>query len=607
MRSGKARAAVSFLTVVLMLFALLPGAGMASDLTEYLTPGTFSIDGSFLQDGMNAPYSEGYEPSVEDGTLHVVLPLETSAEIDRNTIYCDLNLGIADISPFLYKNYDSIPVRPRDTEEETSDGEPELYVAEFSLPLKESRVDGVYPLGVRIRYKVKGSELAQQFTIDFAVTDGAQAPEPEEPGDSGEEPGGGGSWGGGSYDPGYEEPGYEEPGEPGGGATTEGGGEAPNATETALSEPKVILEKVVAAPDPCNAGSDFTVSGTLRNTNRKTAVRNMTVTYKSQTTDLIPNGTSTSYIESIPPNGTAQFAFSMKAVEAAAPGAQKIDVALAYEAANGTAYTASDEITVLVRQKIRLDHDQPTIPTTVFIGDTMNASLNLYNKGKGTLYNVTVVLDMPGIDPESSSFLGNMESGSSKTADIYASVVGFTGEDEGASAADDDMGGAEPTDGSAGFAQGEITDDSADAVGEEAAVSDTNRDVDLSLAQDALAVPAMEDGMYGGAEDAAGTGASGGVTEGNFIVTFEDEFGNTHKERIPVETDIQAPEIMDPGMMDPDMTQPEEPVNEGMPWWGWTLIAGGGAAAAAVPVVRMKRRKRAQELEAESAEDDDIY
>jgi hypothetical protein len=71
---------------------------------------------------------------------------------------------------------------------------------------------------------------------------------------------------------------------------------------------------------------------------------------------------------------------------------------------------------------MRLVSDPPKFPLSLYIGDTAQTSLNLYNKGKNTLYNVTVNIEMEGIYPESSAFVGNLESGVSKTADLYAGV-----------------------------------------------------------------------------------------------------------------------------------------------------------------------------------------
>lgn len=595
--------------LTISLAATCLAADNADDFVDYLTPGTFSIDGGYVQDGMNAPYSEGYVPDVEDGTVHVVLPLLATRPVDGNVIYCDLNLGAADASPFAYKNYDSIPVYLHQPDPEKPDYSDRLYVASFNLPLKPDRQNGVYPLGVTIRYRVRGSAASQFFTIDFTVADGvppegppadpgAEVPVPDDPGVGGDD------WQGGGGVGVVDDPGYVDPGiVTGGGADVEGGGGgAAGAEPTVPSEPKVILEHAIAAPNPCDAGEAFTVTCTLRNTSKKDTVRNMTVTYKSQSTDLIPNsGASTSYIESIGPNATAQFAFSMRAVEAAQSGPQKIDIALAYEGKDGTAYTAADEVTVLISQKIRLEHDPPVIPANVFIGDTVSVTLNLYNKGKGTLYNVTVVLDLPGVTPESSAFLGNMESGSSKSADIYASVTGL--------GADEETEGNSPGAGARPAAAAGVAVDYAVAPMNNTLGAAQNGEtllLDMAAAEDAAAGAAAGENEMGGMEDpSAGTGE----TSGNMVITFEDEYGETFEELVPVKTQIDSMEPMDPsyGGMDPsDMTDGEDA--GGFPWWGWALIAGGGAGAVGtVYAVRRKRKKRAEELEQESADDDDLY
>ena len=84
----------------------------------------------------------------------------------------------------------------------------------------------------------------------------------------------------------------------------------------------------------------------------------------------------------------------MEARADAKAGPSKIDIAIAYEDSQAAQLTAADEISVQVHQKIRLEYDPPKFPSEVYMGDTTSASLNLYNKGKNTLYNVTVVLEM---------------------------------------------------------------------------------------------------------------------------------------------------------------------------------------------------------------------
>lgn len=559
------------------LTAAVPAAGAAGGGEGWsgdalLTPGIFTIDGSYTEDGMNAPYEKGYAPSVEDGKLTVVLPLNADSVIDGDVIYCGLDLGSRENNPFLYQNYQSIPVRLKYPDAESPDYDPSLYVAKFVLPLDEDRRNGVYPLGVAIRFRAGGKEQEQRFTINFMVSDGTgPAPDPsEEPGgDPGaDDPGYSGP---GSSGSGYDDPGVSDPGFVGG----SGGGGGTGSDSTAPpSEPKVILQSAVAAPDPAPAGSPFTVTCTLRNTSKKQRVGNMTVSYKSQTTDLIPlGGANTQYIESIGADSTVQFAFQMESRLDAQSGPQKIDLSLGYEGSDGAAYTATDEITVQIQQAVRLEYDQPSFPSMVYIGDSMNTTLNLFNKGKGTLYNVTVQLDVPGIEPESSSFIGNMESGSSKSADIYANVVGL------------DAGDSSGPDGSDG--DGDPEETSPDAAGL------------LAKAAGADESAALTDEAADFSVDSVDSSAGTGETSGEFLVTYEDEFGTVGELHIPVSTEIAQMEFYDEPMMEPEEPEPDE----GFPWWGWGLVGGAGAAAA-IPLVRHQRKKRAAALAAEMDDDE---
>ena len=103
----------------------------------------------------------------------------------------------------------------------------------------------------------------------------------------------------------------------------------------------------------------------------------------------------------------------------------------------------------------------------------------------------------------------------------------------------------------------------------------------------------------GGGEDAM---IQPGPVEGNFVVTYEDEYGEEYEIKVPVSTElVPMPDYGDG--MEPGEEFPEEP--QGFPWWGWVIIAGGAAAAVIIVVMKKKKKKRAQELE-EEMDDDDI-
>lgn len=383
--------------------------------------------------------------------------------------------------PFVAKNFDTtLPY------EQFQSG---FFPFTYYLPLAWPRENGTYSVPISITYTdTTGYNVTQTFDINVIITDGPQpTPEPTI---------------------------------------------TPTPIEDPVSQPKVILSNYIITPDPVYAGETFTAICTLKNTSEKMSVKNLTVIYRGQTTDLMPEeGANTSFIESISPGASEQFTFKMEARADSTAGPQKISLDISYEDSKTNSYNVTDEITVQVRQHIRLTNDQPTFPNTAYIGDSIQASLNLYNKGKNTLYNVTVDLDVPGIYPESSAFLGNMESGSSKTADIYAMV------------------GVDPT----------------------------------------------------GAES-----VEGGHYSGNFLVSYEDEYGEEAVIEVPVELDIMEaadPGEWDPSYEDPDLYEPED--QGGLPWWVWLIIAGGAAIVVIAIVVNRRKKKREREL-LEEMDDNDI-
>ncbi len=345
----------------------------ASPTPEPIPSDVVRTDPNYFDAGkMNAPYSQGYSPILRNSQAIIILPLivDVSKLDGVSGLNTTINLGAGD--PFVANNYDrDIPYG------QFAGGS---CVIEYDIPLTWPRTNGTHPVTITVNYTLKdGTVSSQSFSVNVIITDGPVAtPEPSP---------------------------------------------TPEPVEGPVSQPKVIMSNYTVTPDPVYAGETFTVLGTVINTSKTMSVKNVTVNYTGETTDLMPEeGANTSYIDSIPAADSAQFSFAMEARADAKAGPQKVLVVIEYEDAKANKYTVNDTIMVQVRQHIRLVNDPPKFPLSLYIGDTTQASLNLYNKGKNTLYNVTVDIDMEGIYPEASAFLGNFESGASKTADMYASV-----------------------------------------------------------------------------------------------------------------------------------------------------------------------------------------
>ncbi len=205
------------------------------------------IDDAHRYKGMDKAYSKGYVPAVKQGKATILLPLIASGELEGDAITAVPQLGDPSSSPFVYKNY-QITVRKKDNPVNNGKSTVSSYLVAFRLPLKSKRENGTYPVTIDIKGReAAGGEVLRSFTAYITITDAKPAAD-EAPVD-GEQP--------------------MTPNEPASGA-----GEA---EEKPTSQPKVIVSGYQVKPTAVIAGKKFTVTVTLKNTNEKKAVQNMTV------------------------------------------------------------------------------------------------------------------------------------------------------------------------------------------------------------------------------------------------------------------------------------------------------------------------------------------
>lgn len=99
-----------------------------------------------------------------------------------------------------------------------------------------------------------------------------------------------------------------------------------------------------------------------------------------------------------------------------------------------------------------------------------------------------------------------------------------------------------------------------------------------------------------------------GTINGKVLLSYEDAKGEIVTLEKEFSCTVQAMPEMDPGMMDPGMMDPTMggEVKNGMPWWGWLLIALGVAAVAAAVVLVVLKKKKAKKLAELEDDDEDI-
>ena len=200
------------------------------------------------------------------------------------------------------------------------------------------------------------------------------------------------------------------------------------------STPRLIIDNYNFEPRLVRAGENFQMNLSFYNTNSAKTVKNIKIFLTAEanvSTD--PNSPSsgssvftpvessnTFYIDSIPPKGRVEKTITMFTVPDAMAKTHMITANFEYEDTKGEEYTATELIGVPVVQKSRLETGELNYSSEAFIGEYSPISLEFYNTGKTTLYNMMVKLEGDFQTENGSYYIGNFENGSS---DFFEGMV----------------------------------------------------------------------------------------------------------------------------------------------------------------------------------------
>lgn len=486
--------AVAIFMVIIIFVLLIPSASAAGN--------GLKIDEENIYEGMDRAYGDPeYRHRVEGGVANIILPLlyDGEDEIAGEKISITLNTRGEKNSPFA-------PSADGETtevglKEHIVNGDEEskvyAYLASFEIPLVENRYNGIYRIDINTSFATKTGKTSKRTIREYIEIEDGKEIDEKTPG-GGEEP----------APPPPEVIPTPEAAPPAAPPTPEEGGEEEPKPRP---QPRIVISEYEVTPEVVMAGESFNVRVVLKNTQKDWDTENIKVSYKGETEYMLPDSnTSTYFIEKIGKGKTHELNLSMKTRLDIEPKPQKILIAIQYEDSAKTAFEVSEEIPVEIKQPIRLEFDEVNIPATVNAGDSLPISMNVLNMGKSVVYNVRCTLDMPGVIPDSSGYIGNMEPGTSSSAEIYA----FFG--------------------------------TLDMKSDDSSSGDNKENKD-------------EMGKYG-------------RSEGTMTITYEDEYGEEYEEIIEVATNIERP-IFD-SMQEVEEEEEEEPERASQWWVSIVLAAG---------------------------------
>ena len=194
----------------------------------------------------------------------------------------------------------------------------------------------------------------------------------------------------------------------------------------AKGKPKLIIDQYNFEPSMVRAGENFTMNLSFYNTNSQKAVKNIKIFLTAdEKTDpagnsgggnvFTPVGSSnTFYIDSISPKGRVDKTITMFTAPDAQAKTYTIVANFEYEDSEGQEFTATEFIGVPVIQQSKLDIGELNIPPEAFVGEPIPVSVEFYNTGKVTLYNMMVKLEGDFQTENGSYYIGNFETGRSE-------------------------------------------------------------------------------------------------------------------------------------------------------------------------------------------------
>lgn len=390
---------------LLMLFALLPAPVLADD-TSGTTEPTPVPTKPVVTDGNQDDYWTGYvTQDIDKSQLQTIYditlipkPIAQDTEDGKLTLRLYLayqdnnNLKEAPISyfriePKLPENTKDFPFEleyssyikgfPDLIEVKDEDGDVVESYFEYDFTVKEDAVNGYYPISFTVYHLFANTNLQETKPAETTITTYVEIRHGKKPTES----------------------------------------SSPETPTTDPSTAILLLEGYTVNPEEVNAGDEFDLTLKIRNTSSHT-VTDVKSTLEEANKTIVPvDGTNSFFIEKIGAGKTVEKTIRVKATATA--GVEPVSLTLKNEfVQDDTAKTSTDTFTIPVRQVANLSLDPPNYPVDCYQGDSFNLMMNLYNKGKTMLYNVSVRLESDMLKADENYYAGNMDSGASKEYDV---------------------------------------------------------------------------------------------------------------------------------------------------------------------------------------------
>lgn len=183
--------------------------------------------------------------------------------------------------------------------------------------------------------------------------------------------------------------------------------------------PKIVISACTTDVEQVEPGMDITVTLTLRNTSSTETIYNMKLSYECTTEDLIAiEATNSKYIASLGAGASTSISFPIHVSRDIVNYNQKIMVNMEYENKDAMSYNSSESVFINIYRPLGFVVDKPIVPSQVVSKTAADITVNMFNTGKATIYNVYCKVECRGFLESGTYYIGNILPESSATASL---------------------------------------------------------------------------------------------------------------------------------------------------------------------------------------------
>ncbi|MCD7842309.1 MAG: hypothetical protein LUG56_07565 [Lachnospiraceae bacterium] len=190
---------------------------------------------------------------------------------------------------------------------------------------------------------------------------------------------------------------------------------------------------------------DFTAR--FQNTSDDQTVYSLKITVNTADENVALSSTSY-YYDQVAPQEVVTLENTIAASAAATQKVTTLSYAFVYETSDGTSLSDSEELFFDISQETQVSIEDFNLSDYVYSLETVTATLEIRNTGRGPVYNVQVSLEADGLIATNTVYAGNMEAGTSSDETIKIYVSNLNDKDESSQAEDSDIASAETAYGS---------------------------------------------------------------------------------------------------------------------------------------------------------------